>query len=178
MKRVIAILLLCISTLSCTNQTADMSTSAPDNPQSQVLHDQINWNNFETHAQGEIIYVPIYSSIYHQSGQTFDLTATLSVHNVDMNHNIQLVRVNYYNTAGQLIRKYIQEPISLSPFQTKQFVIPSVDKTGGTGANFVVQWASQTQVNAPMTEAIMIATAQGQGLSFATHGKVIGTLTP
>lgn len=156
-----------------------MSKPIPETEHVQILHDQINWDGYATtNSQGEVIYVPIYSSVYHQSGRTFDLTATLSIHNVDLDNNIRLIRVNYYNTDGRLIRKYIKEPISIRPFQTKQFVISSIDTTGGTGANFVVQWISDTQVTPPITEAVMIATAQGQGLSFSTTGKVIDSIHP
>ena len=141
------------------------------------MHDQINWDGYNNlNVYCEIIYIPIYSSVYHQGGKKFDLTSTLSIHNVDLNNPIQLIRVDYYNTNGQLIRKYIKEPISLNPFQTKQFVIPSVDTTGGTGANFVVQWVSDIQVTSPITEAIMVSTTQNQGLAFSTTGKVISTV--
>ena len=144
--------------------------------QVKILHDQINWDGYNNNNSfGEIIYVPVYSSVYHQGGKKFDLTSTLSIHNVDLDNPIQVIRVNYYNTNGHLIRKYVQEPISLNPFQTKQFVIPSVDTTGGTGANFVVQWKSETQVVSPLTEAIMVSTTQNQGLSFSTTGKVISS---
>jgi hypothetical protein len=145
--------------------------------QIQILHDQINWDGYNNlNTFGEIIYVPVYSSVYHQGGKKFDLTSTLSIHNVDLNNPIQIIRVNYYNTEGQLIRKYVQKPVALNPFQTKQFVIPSVDTTGGTGANFVVQWVSEMHVISPITEAIMVSTTQNQGLSFSTTGKVISTI--
>jgi hypothetical protein len=163
-------LLLCIG---CQNQ----SSKSDKTEQLQILHDQINWDGYNNlNVYGEIIYIPIYSSVYHQGGKKFDLTSTLSVHNVDLNNPIQLIRVNYYNTDGKLIRKYIKEPTVINPFQTKQFVIPSVDTTGGTGANFVVQWVSEVHVTSPITEAIMVSTTQNQGLSFSTTGKVISTI--
>ena len=159
--------------IGCQNQTSKSDKTE----QLQILHDQINWDGYNNlNVYGEIIYIPIYSSVYHQGGKKFDLTSTLSVHNVDLNNPIKIIRVNYYNTNGQLIRKYIKEPTIIHPFQTKQFVIPSVDTTGGTGANFVVQWVSEAHVTSPITEAIMVSTTQNQGLSFSTTGKVISTI--
>ncbi len=172
-KTHIGILIISMFFMGCQNHPA----TSDKTEQLKILHDQINWEGYNNlNVYGEIIYIPIYSSVYHQGGKKFDLTSTLSIHNVDLNNPIQLIRVNYYNTNGQLIRKYIKEPISLNPFQTKQFVIPSVDTTGGTGANFVVQWVSDNHVTSPITEAIMVSTTQNQGLSFSTTGKVINTI--
>lgn len=124
-------------------------------------------------AFGELVYVPIYSSIFQWGGDTHDLTATLSIHNVDLEDNIRLIKVNYYNTKGKLLRRYIKEPIVLTPLQTSQFIIKQMDKEGGTGANFVVQWVSESDATSPIVEAVMISTSNQQGLSFTTPGKVI-----
>ena len=57
---------------------------------------------------GEIIYVPIYSSIFHYKDlRTYELSATLSIHNVDMENSIRVVKVEYFNTDGELIKNFL-----------------------------------------------------------------------
>lgn len=130
-----------------------------------------------SYVYGEIIYVPIYSSIFHYKGvRTYDLSATLSIHNIDMEKNILVKKVDYYDTDGELIKHFIENDIILKPFQTVHFVIEEDDTSGGTGANFLVEWASSSEVCSPIVEAVMISTSGQQGISFTTEGKVIKTL--
>ncbi|MBT8364361.1 MAG: DUF3124 domain-containing protein, partial [Deltaproteobacteria bacterium] len=46
------------------------------------------------------------------------------------------------------------------------------DKAGGSGANFIVVWKSESQVNPPIIEGVMIGTHSGQGISFVSRGQV------
>lgn len=129
-------------------------------------------------ARGEVIYVPVYSSIFYQDvRRTIDLAATLSIHNSDLDRAIKVTRVDYFNLKGQLIRQFLKAPVTLRPMETRNFVIEERDRTGGTGANFVVTWVSEhADVTSPIVESIMINTASGQGISFTSRGKVIRTL--
>jgi len=123
---------------------------------------------------GELIYVPIYSSIFRHLGKkAYDLTATLSVHNIDLTNSIKLTRVEYYNTGGELLREYVTDRVVLKPLQTVHFVIWGDDTSGGTGANFLVEWVSESDVSSPIVEAVTISTSGLQGVSFVTSGKVI-----
>ena len=125
-------------------------------------------------ATGETIYVPIYSSIfYHDSKRTIDLAATLSIHNVDPGHSMTVTAVNYYDTRGKLIRKQLEQPLELAPFETRNFVVEKTDTTGGTGANFIVEWRAAEKVVTPLVEALMVGISTGQGISFTSQGKVI-----
>lgn len=132
----------------------------------------------EEGSRGEIVYVPIYSSVFYQDGKkTLELAATLSVHNVDLQNPITVEKVDYYNTKGELIRKHLDKAVVLKPLETKNFVIEKEDTTGGTGANFLVQWQSPGgTVNSPIIEALMISAGSGQGISFTTAGRVIKKL--
>lgn len=132
----------------------------------------------EEGSRGELIYVPIYSSVFYQDGKrTLELAATLSIHNIDLQNSITVEKVDYYNTKGELIRKHLDKALVLKPLETKNFVIDKEDTTGGTGANFLVQWQSPGQpVNSPIVEALMISAGSGQGISFTTAGRVIEKL--
>jgi hypothetical protein len=126
---------------------------------------------------GEIIYVPIYSSIFSSDRKkTTELTATMSIHNVDLKNPITIKKVDYYNGRGALVKKYLDNPLELNPLETRQFIIEQEDKAGGTGANFIVEWVSGYDVISPVIEAVMISTSSQLGISFTTSGKVVKKL--
>ena len=125
-------------------------------------------------SDGQTIYVPAYSHIYSGNRENpFLLTVTLSVRNIDPRHHIKITLVGYYETQGKLIKKYIDTPLILKPLESLRYIIPEKDKSGGSGANFMVEWKSDIFVNSPIVESIMIGTQNQQGVSFTSRGRVI-----
>ncbi|MDY6791982.1 MAG: DUF3124 domain-containing protein [Thermodesulfobacteriota bacterium] len=125
-------------------------------------------------SDGQTIYVPAYSHIY--SGvreRPFLLTVTISVRNIDPKHKIKITLVDYYETQGKLVKKCLDQPLVLDPLDSMHHIIPERDKTGGSGANFIVEWKSDKLVNPPIVESIMIGTQSQQGVSFTSRGRVI-----
>jgi len=123
---------------------------------------------------GELIYVPIYSSIFYQDNKrTLELAAMLSIHNVALDRTITVARVDYYNTKGERIARYLETPIELKPLETRNFVVEKNDTAGGTGANFLVEWRADGETISPIVEALMINASASQGISFTSTGKVI-----
>jgi hypothetical protein len=129
-----------------------------------------------TLSQGQTIYVPCYSHIYAGNREVkVLLTVTLSIRNVDPKHSITITSVDYHGTKGELLKKYSNQAVVLGPFESTRYVIPQKDKSGGSGANFVVTWKSEKSVNPPLMESIMIG-AEGQlGISFTSRGQEITT---
>jgi hypothetical protein len=120
------------------------------------------------------VYVPAYSHIYSGNRERpFLLTVTLSIRNIDPTNIIQITLVDYYETQGKLLKKYIDKPITLNPLGSIRYVIPERDKSGGSGANFIVEWHSEKPVNQPIIESIMIGTQSSQGVSFTSRGQEI-----
>jgi len=121
------------------------------------------------------VYVPAYSSIYHSDLKwEFNLSITLSIHNVDLKNKIIITSINYYDTSGKLIHKYIGgKQLELAPLETFNLGIKETDTRGGVGANFVITWHSYSKVNKPVIETIMISTRGQQGLSFRSRGVTI-----
>ena len=103
------------------------------------------------------------------------MTVTLSIRNVDPKHQIKIFLVNYYETQGKLLKKHIDKPIALKPLESIRYVIPEKDKSGGSGANFIIEWRSDKFVNPPIVESIMIGTQSTQGVSFTSRGQEIFT---
>jgi hypothetical protein len=125
-------------------------------------------------SDGQAIYVPAYSHIYSGNRENpFLLTVTLSIRNIDPKHQIRITVVDYYETQGKRLKKYLNEAKMVKPLESLRYVIPEKDKSGGSGANFIVEWESDKLVNPPIVESIMIGTQTQQGVSFISRGRVI-----
>lgn len=125
-------------------------------------------------SKGQTVYVPVYSHIYAgDRGNPIYLAATLSIRNVDPKHAITVIKADYYDSKGGLIKSYIDAPVELNAMSSTRFVIKESDKLGGSGANFVVQWRAAEPVNPPLMESVMISTRSALGISFTSRGQVI-----
>jgi len=125
-------------------------------------------------SAGQIVYVPIYSHIYSGvKGRPFDLAATLSIRNTDPKYPISIVSVKFYDTEGKLVKEYLDAPVILKALASTRYIITEGEKAGGSGANFMVIWNSEKEVNPPIIEGVMIGTHSGQGISFVSRGQVI-----
>ena len=125
-------------------------------------------------SSGQKVYVPVYSHVYQGiKGKPYNLSALLSIRNVDVNDSITITAVKYYDDHGELMKNYFAQPVVIPPMGTKEVYLPERDTKGGSGANFTVQWESGTKVSVPIIQAVMIGTAATQGISFVCNGVVI-----
>jgi len=123
---------------------------------------------------GQTVYVPIYSHIYSGDREyRFLLAATLSIRNTDPDHPITVTEIDYYDSDGKLLKKHLQKDLILNPISSTRIIIKESDKSGGSGANFIVKWESKNRVTEPVIESIMIGTQVQQGISFTSRGQVI-----
>lgn len=124
---------------------------------------------------GQTLYVPVYSHIYHYNKQehVINLSATLSIRNTDLTNSIIITSVRYYNTDGQMVRQDVKSPVELKPLASTDFFIAADDTSGGSGANFIVEWVAEKKVYEPVVEAVMISTSSSQGISFVSPAKVL-----
>jgi hypothetical protein len=166
---VVAVILL----VSCTSTSIPLN-SQPNTHQAISSQKTVTLDkNFQI-AMGQTIYVPIYSHIYHHNRQEiFNLAATLSIRNTDLEKPIILTSVRYYDSEGKLVKQYLESPIQLDALASTDFFIKKNDTSGGSGANFIVEWVASTKVSEPIIEAVMIGTDSQQGISFTSPGKVI-----
>jgi hypothetical protein len=125
-------------------------------------------------SKGQTLYVPVYSNIFSAPKKIpYNLATILSIRNTDMSNPINIVAADYYDTKGKLVKKYYQQPITLAPLESTDIFIPEEDTAGGTGANFIVKWHSQKEVNAPIIESVMFGMKSGQGISFVSTAQEI-----
>ncbi len=127
----------------------------------------------EAIASGQTVYVPVYSHIYAGGGQPHPLEATLSIRNTDRQQAITISAVRYYDTKGRLVENYLKSPLRLAPLETTAFLVKTRDARGGSGANFIVEWVSETVANEPIVEAVMVGIDKTHHISFLSHGRVL-----
>ena len=128
---------------------------------------------------GQTVYVPAYSEvILHRDTVNIELAVTLAIHNTDLDSPIIIKSVRYYDTDGNMVRDYIDDPIEVSPIATTGFLVSTSDQSGGWGANFVVEWVAESPVFEPIIEAVMVSTQGTRGVSLISLGRVISQTTP
>ncbi len=131
-------------------------------------------NSNQRLSMGQSVYVPVYSHIYHgDQEKKFNLTVTLSIRNTNFKKGIMIHSIDYFDSKGELLKNYLKAPIFLKKFSTISYVIKAKDKTGGSGAKFIIRWKSKEVSSVPLIEAIMISTQSGQGISFVSRGQAI-----
>ena len=116
------------------------------------------------------IYAPCYSHIYYHGGSPLLLETTLSIRNINQDQPVYLTGVKYVDTDGESIKVYLDQPIKLAPFQTIEFLVEEKDSTGGSGANFLVNWMAEKQVAPPLVESVMVGASGSRAIAFTRSG--------
>ena len=128
----------------------------------------------ENLAVSGAFYVPVYSSVSMSQGKLrADFSVTLSVHNASETRPLILKRIAYFDTSGKMVENYIKSPVALKPFATIEVFIAANDVRGGTGANFVVDWAATGEIAEPAVEALMVGSVGPGHYAFITQGRPI-----
>jgi hypothetical protein len=158
---------------SCTSQNISSKSQPNTNQENQSQLQVVTLDENFKIAMSQTLYVPIYSHIYHQDQQKiFNLAATLSIRNTDLTNPIVITSVRYYDSNGKLVKQYLERPIQINPMASTDFVVDRTDTSGGSGANFIVEWVAQTEISEPVVEAVMIGTDFQQGISFLSPARV------
>lgn len=119
-------------------------------------------------------YLSVYSQIYSFSqSRKFNLTGMISLRNTSELDTLYLMKVHYYDTEGNMIRSYFEEPVFLSPMETVEIVINQDDTSGGTGSNFIIEWNVPKGSPLPLFEGVMNSMQGTQGISFTTQAQRI-----
>lgn len=123
-------------------------------------------------------YVPAYSSVAMSQGKLrVDFSVTLGVHNASETQPLVVKRIAYFDTAGKQVESYLKAPVALRPLATVSIFIPTDDVRGGTGANFLVDWAATGEIAAPVVEALMVGGVANAHYAFISQGRPTRTAT-
>src|SRR5262249_43671459 len=110
-------------------------------------------------TQGQTVYVPVYSEVLYGNADSagkperWQLSATLSIRNTDPGSPLTVRSIRYYDTDGKLIRDYATGN-KIAPLGTLETFVEHKDRSGGSGANFLVVWDADRPINAPIIETI------------------------
>ena len=73
-------------------------------------------------------YLSIYSQVYSVSAlKTQNLAAMVSLRNTSDTESIFILSTKYYDTRGELVKSYFDNPIYLNPLETVEILINEVD---------------------------------------------------
>jgi len=116
------------------------------------------------------VYIPAYSQLATNRGRQTRFAVTLSVRNVDPTATITLAHVDYYDTSGHRVRRYLRQPRTLRPLETAEYSVETLDEAGGSGANFLVYWEGPSDAHPLLTETVMIGHIGNGYASFTSRG--------
>lgn len=104
------------------------------------------------------VYVPAYSHLPRgRAAENRTLLSTvLSVRNIDPAAVITLNHVDYFDTSGHRVRRYLERPRNLRPLETAEYWVDTKDEAGGSGANFLVYWEGPSDAQPLLTESVNI----------------------
>lgn len=107
-------------------------------------------------AEGQTVYVPVYSHIYAGGGKPHLLETTLGLRNAVPKRPLSLKSVRYFDTDGALVKEYRGEEMALDALVAVEFLVVKRNIRGGSGANFIVVWDADGPVCEPLIEAVMV----------------------
>lgn len=126
------------------------------------------------------LYLPIYSHLYHgdvnsKTGKPSEtlVSVHVSIRNTDPRASLQVSSARYYNTEGKLLREFLPKPQSVAPLGTYEIYIPRTDTSGGSGANFIIEWNADRPINPPIIEALHADIREARTLLFVTTAQPI-----
>lgn len=145
------------------------------------------WTGTPTWAQeipaqsaGQTLYLPVYSHLYHgdvhtRTGKPSEtlVSTHVSIRNTDMKAVLKVVSARYYNTEGKLLREFLPTPRTIPPLGTYELFVPRSDASGGSGANFIIEWSADVPINPPLVEALHADIREARTLLFVTTARPV-----
>ena len=133
-------------------------------------------------SAGQSLYLPIYSHLYHgdvnpRTGKPSEtlVSTHVSIRNTDPSAAVKIVSARYYNTDGKLLREFLAKPQAIPPLGTFELYVPRSDSSGGSGANFIIDWTAERPANPPLVEALHADIREARTLLFVTTARPIQT---
>ncbi len=124
-------------------------------------------------VKGQTIYVPCYTSLI-SADFSHNINSTIFIHNTDPTSEINLVRIDYYNTGGKLVKKCLPQPLKLNPLAATRFTIQEpLRGEDGAAAHLIVQWKADKKVVEPLIDAWFFGSAGTRGYSFTSQVRII-----
>ncbi len=131
-------------------------------------------------SAGQSLYLAIYSHLYHgdvhpKTGKPSEtlVSTHVSIRNTDPGVAMKVSSARYYNTDGKLLREFLVRPQTVPPLGTYELYVPRSDSSGGSGANFIIDWSAEKPINPPIVEALHADIREARTLLFVTTARPI-----
>jgi hypothetical protein len=130
-------------------------------------------------SKGQTLYLPIYSHLWYGDSKgkspalQHPVSILVSIRNTDPRRSIRVTSARYYDTEGRLLREYLAAPHTLPPLGTAELFVRRSDMSGGSGANFIVNWQAAQPANLPVVEGVHVDIIGNRTLSFLTTARPI-----
>ncbi len=131
-------------------------------------------------SAGQSLYLAIYSHLYHgdvhpKTGKPSEtlVSTHVSIRNTDPGAAMKVTGARYYNTDGKLLREFLSKPQTVAPLGTYELYVPRSDSSGGSGANFIIDWTAEKPINPPIVEALHADIREARTLLFITTARPI-----
>ena len=127
-------------------------------------------------VKGQTIYVPSYTSFMggKAASYAFEAKPTIFFHNTDQNNPINIVRIDFYNTNGKLVEKYLQQPLKLNPNSATRINVKELIKgEEGSDAHFIIQWQADNRVVEPLVQTWFVGAVGTRGYSYTSQARII-----
>ena len=128
---------------------------------------------------GQRLYLPIYSHIWHgdvttdgQRARTL-VSVSVSIRNTDPAKAIRVLSAQYYDTDGKRLKEYVTTPTLIGPMGTYELFVPRGDDSGGSGANFLIVWKSDTPASEPIVEGLHANLPVGRAIAFTSSARAL-----
>jgi len=130
-------------------------------------------------SAGQTLYLPIYSHIWHgdmtsdgQRARTL-VSVSVSIRNTDPVKAIRVLSAQYYDTDGKKLKEYVTSPKIIGPMGTYELFVPRSDDSGGSGANFLIVWKSDTPASWPIVEGLHANLPAGRAIAFTSSARAL-----
>jgi hypothetical protein len=124
-------------------------------------------------VKGQTLYIPSPTS-FVAGTYSFNVRATVYIHNTDPTNAINITGIDFYNSGGKLVEKYVTEPVKLNALAaTRVNVKQPLEGEDGMAAHFVIKWQSEHKVVEPLINGWFTGVSGTRGFSFTTSPRII-----
>ena len=124
-------------------------------------------------VKGQTLYIPSPTS-FMAGTYSFNVRATVYIHNTDPTNAISITGIDFYNSGGKLVEKYVTQPLKLNALAaTRVNVKQPLEGEDGMAAHFVISWQSEHKVVEPLISGLFTGVSGTRGYSFTSDPRII-----
>ena len=84
------------------------------------------------------------------------------------------MRLDFYDTNGKLVEKYLQQPKKVNANAATRINVKELIKgEEGSGAHFIIQWQADHKVVEPLVQTWFVGAVGNRGYSYTSPARII-----